>query len=71
MDVIHEDVLAAAEALQHATRRMNLLVCVARAAELSELHPYEFLAEIMSDISVAASKINHVSRRLLDGNCHR
>jgi len=69
MDAIRNDILAAAKSLEHAWRRTNLLASVVGSADLKDLHPDEFLSEIMTDISVAAGKIQKASRRLLCQRC--
>lgn len=60
---IHKDLTTVADALTEALRRIDFLAHVLESQEVEALAPEEFLAEVMSDIGCAMTKLQHINRR--------
>ena len=65
---IHQDLTAAANALDHALDRVNFLVIASELKEVETLAPEKFLGEVMNDITLAVTKIQCVSEHYVCSN---
>lgn len=66
---IHEDLTAIADALTNALRRIEFLGHVLGSQEVETLAPEEFLAEVMSDIGCAMTRLQRINR-IYACECH-